>query len=82
MIFFLLTTHFKRLLTSALIHFLKTLKEYKVYQKYYFTEFLSLAIKESYIIFESSTRKLTESLMGSPLVPTLANAFLVHFEKS
>ena len=46
-------------------------------------ELLSLATKESYFIFNEKPYKQVDGVaMGSSLGPTLANAFLVHFEKS
>ena len=46
-------------------------------------ELLSLAIKESYFIFnEKLSKKVDGVTIGSPLDPILANAFLVYFEKN
>ena len=46
-------------------------------------ELLFLATKESYFIFNGKLyEKVNGVAMGSPLVPTIANAFLVHFEKN
>ena len=48
-----------------------------------FKELLFLATKESYFIFNWKLYKQVDGIaMGSPLGPTLANAFLVHFEKN
>ena len=48
-----------------------------------FKELLSLATKESYFIFNEKLYKQVDGVaMGSLLGPTLANAFLVHFEKN
>ena len=48
-----------------------------------FKELLSLATKNSYFIFNRQLYKQVDGVaMGSPLGPTLANAFLVHFEKN
>ena len=48
-----------------------------------FKELLSLATKESYRIFNGNhCKQIDEVTMGSPLGPTLANAFLVQFEKN
>ena len=48
-----------------------------------FKELLFLATKESYIIFNGKLYKQVDGIaMGSPSGPTLANAFLVHFEKN
>ena len=48
-----------------------------------FKELLSLATKESYFIFNRKLYKHVDGIaMGSPLGPTLANAFLVHSEKN
>ena len=48
-----------------------------------FKELLSLATKESYFIFNGQLYKQVDGVaMGSPLGPTLANAFLVHSEKN
>ena len=47
-----------------------------------FKELSSLAIKESYFIFNGQLYKQVDGVaMSSLLGPTLANAFLVHFEK-
>ena len=44
-------------------------------------ELLSLATKESYFIFNGQFYKEVDGVaMRPPLAPTLANAFLVHFE--
>ena len=46
-------------------------------------ELLSLATKESYFIFNRKLYKHVDGVaMASPLGSTLANAFLVHFEKN
>ena len=48
-----------------------------------FKELLFLATKESYFIFNRKLYKQVDGVaMSSPLGPTLANAFLVHFEKN
>ena len=48
-----------------------------------FKELLSLAAKESYFTFNGQLYKQVDGVtMGSPLGLTLANAFLVHFEKN
>ena len=48
-----------------------------------FKELLSLATKNSYFIFNRQLYKQVDGVaMGSPLGPTLANGFLVHFEKN
>ena len=48
-----------------------------------FQELLSLATKEFYFVFNGKLYKQVDGVaMGSPLGPTLANAFLVHFEKN
>ena len=48
-----------------------------------FKELLSLATKESYFIFNELLYKQIDGVaMGSPLGPTLANAFLCFYEKS
>ena len=47
-----------------------------------FKELLSLASKESYFIFNGQFYKQVDKVaMDSTLGPTLANAFLVYFEK-
>ena len=47
-----------------------------------FIELLSLATKESYFIFNEILYKQIDGVaMGSPLGPTLANAFLCFYEK-
>ena len=50
LILFLLTSYLKRLLTSALIHFLKIQKKWKVYQKQNLTNF-HLLLQKSLIYF-------------------------------
>ena len=53
------------------------------WSKIEFKELLFLATKESYFNFnEKLYKQVDEVAMGSPLSPTLANAFLVHFEKN
>ena len=48
-----------------------------------FKELLSLATKESHFISNGKLYKQVDGVtMGSPLGPTLANDFLVHFEKN
>ena len=48
-----------------------------------FKELLSLATKESYFVFNGHLYKQVDGVaVGSPLGPTLANTFLVHFEKN
>ena len=48
-----------------------------------FKELLSLATKELHFIFNGQLYKQVDGVaMGSTLAPTLANAFLVHFEKN
>ena len=48
-----------------------------------FKELLSLATKESYFIFNEILYKQIDGVaMGSPLGPTLANAFLCFYEKN
>ena len=48
-----------------------------------FRNLLSLATKESYFIFNEVLYKQKDGVaMGSPLGPTLANAFLYFYEKS
>ena len=63
LILFLLTSHLKRLLTSALIHFLKIRKKQKFYQKQNLRNFY-LLLQKNLILFltESSTSKSMESL--------------------
>ena len=47
-----------------------------------FKKLLSLATKETYFLFKGKLYKQAEGVaMGSPLGLSLANAFLVHFEK-
>ena len=47
------------------------------------TECLSLATKDSHFIFDGTLYKQIDGVaMGSPLGPTLANAFLVYHEKN
>ena len=48
-----------------------------------FKELLSLVTKQSFFIFNAKLYKQVDGVtMGSPLGLTLANAFLVHFEKN
>ena len=48
-----------------------------------FKELLSLATKDSHFIFDGTLYKQIDGVaMGSPLGPTLANAFLVYHEKN
>ena len=48
-----------------------------------FKELLSLATKDSHFIFDGTLCKQIDGVpMGSPLGPTLANAFLVYHEKN
>ena len=48
-----------------------------------FKKVLILATKESYFIFNRKLYKQVDGVaMGSPLGPTLANVFVVHFEKN
>ena len=48
-----------------------------------FKELLSLPIKESYFIFNGKLFRQTDGVAkGSPLGPTLADVFLVYFEKN
>ena len=48
-----------------------------------FKELLSLGTKDSHFIFDVTLYKQIDSVaMGSPLGPTLANAFLVYHEKN
>ena len=60
-------------------------KETDIYEGYSKSEFktlLSLASKESYFFFNEVLYKQKDGVaMGSPLGPTLANAFLSHYEK-
>ena len=44
-----------------------------------FKELLSLAAKGSYFVFHGQLYKHAD---GSPLGPTMANAFLVYFERN
>ena len=45
-------------------------------------ELLSIATKELFFIFDEKIyRQIDGVSMGSPLGPTLANAFLCHYEK-
>ena len=48
-----------------------------------FKELLSLTTKESYFLFNRELYKQIDGVtVGSPIGPTLANAFLVYFEKN
>ena len=56
---------------------------YNLTKKVEFKEFLSLATKESYFIFNGKLCKHVNGVaMGFPLSPTLTNSFLVCFEKN
>ena len=59
-------------------------KETDIYEGYSKSEFktlLSLASKESYFFFNEVLYKQKDGVaMGLPLGPTLANAFLSHYE--
>ena len=61
-------------------------KERDIYEGHSKSEFktlLSLASKESYFFFNEVLYKQKDGVvMGSPLGPTLANAFLSHYEKN
>ena len=72
-VYSLLTSDLKRPLKSGLMHFLKILKEWKVYQKQNLRN-LSLATKEFYFIFNG---KLCKKVNGVAMGPTLTNVFLV-----
>ena len=75
LILFLLTSHLKRLFTEN--------TEKIGLSKIEFKELLSLVTKESYVIFNGKLYKQVDGVaMGSPLGPTLANVFLVYFEKN
>ena len=53
------------------------------FTKIEFKELLSVATKKSYFVFNGKLFKQVDGVaMGSPLGPTLANAFLVLFEKN
>ena len=57
-------------------------KHLNINLKMEFKELLSLASKESYFIFNGQFYKQVDKVaMDSTLGPTLANAFLVYFEK-
>ena len=48
-----------------------------------FKELLSVATKDSHSIFDGTLyQQINDVAMGSPLGPTLANAFLVYHEKN
>ena len=61
-------------------------KEYETvegFSKFECKELLSLATEGSHFIFDETLYKYIDGLvMGSPLGPTLANAFLVYHEKN
>ena len=80
---FLLTSHLKKLLTFALIHFLKMQTKIEGLSKIKFKELFSLAAKESYFIFnEERYKQVDEVALVSTLGPTLADDFLVYFQKN
>ena len=61
----------------------KNIEKVEGLSKIEFKELLSLTTKESYFIFNGQLYKQVYGVaMGSPLGPTLANTFLVHFEKN
>ena len=61
------------------MNFLKNLKPLKAE----FKELLSLVTKDSHFIFDGTLYKQIDGVaMGSPLGPTLANAFLVYHKKN
>ena len=78
---FLHTSHLKKLLTFALIPNLKTQKEWKVLSKIKFEELLSLVTKESYFFNGNLYQQIVGVAMGSPLGPTLVNAFLAYLQE-
>ena len=47
-----------------------------------FKELLSLETKDSHFIFDGTLYEQIDVIMGSPLGPALANAFLVYHEKN
>ena len=52
------------------------------HQKTYFQNLLAMTTKESLFMFNGSYYKQVDVVaMGSPLGPTLANAFMCHYEK-
>ena len=63
----LLTSHLKRLLTSALIHFCENTERVEGLSKMEFTELLFLATKESYFIFNG---KLYKQVLGVANCPS------------
>ena len=83
LILFLITSHLKKLLTSALIHSLKIRKKQKVYQKQNLKNVYVLNTKESHFIFDETPYKQNDEVaLYSSLGLTLTNAILVHFEKN
>ena len=79
LIFFLLTSHLKKLLTSALFENMEKVGLSKIE----FKKLLSLATKETYFLFKGKPYKQADGVaMGSPLGLTLPNAFFVYFEKN
>ena len=80
LIFFLLTSHLKKLLTSALF---ENMEKVEGLSKIEFKKLLSLATKETYFLFQGKPYKQADRVaMGSPLGLTLPNAFFVYFEKN
>ena len=78
---FFIETYLTRLLTFALTHFLKILKEGS--SKIEFKKILSLATKETYFIFNGKLYEQVDGVaMGSPLCLKLAHVFLVYFDFS
>ena len=59
--------------------FIKSRRFTEVLSKIEFKELLSLAAKGSYFVFHGQLYKHVD---GSPLGPTMANAFLVYFERN
>ena len=61
----------------------ENMEKVEALSKIEFKKLLSVATKESYFTFDGQLYKQVDGVaMGSPLGPTLANAFVVHFEKN
>ena len=61
----------------------ENIEKVKVLSKIEFKELLSLVTEESHFIFNGQLYKQVDGVaIGSPLGSTLANPFLVRFEKS
>ena len=57
-------------------------KKYKGFSRQQFKKLLSLAVKDSFFLFDDTYYEQVDGVaMGNPLGPTLANIFLCHWEE-